>query len=264
MGVKAENEPEKKEKIQKRKSELLEETENSIVKVKKSKIKDNDGIGLNDNEEPSNQDRKKKKSKKKLKESSQETEEKSEPKKTKTKFSLALPLNNENTPFSSEVPTFNRGKGPKIIIAKDDNEKTGLDKNKKSKKSKKGKESESVHESKGMSKALRYLKSWDEDRTNWKFEKCRQIWLLHNAYDNSKVPDSVFPSLLRYISSIKGAMRQQAVDTAKQKTEIPAEIENREPAEELEPEEEIAHQSAESESDIGLRRAKEIIECLQI
>ena len=46
---------------------------------------------------------------------------------------------------------------------------------------------ECVHESKGMSKALRYLKTWNEDRNSWKFEKCRQIWLLNVSY-----PQNIF------------------------------------------------------------------------
>ena len=38
---------------------------------------------------------------------------------------------------------------------------------------------ESIHETKGQAKAIDYLKNWETDRNNWKFEKCRQIWLLN-------------------------------------------------------------------------------------
>lgn len=38
---------------------------------------------------------------------------------------------------------------------------------------------ESVHETKGQAKAVEYLQLWESDRSSWKFEKCRQIWLLH-------------------------------------------------------------------------------------
>ena len=41
---------------------------------------------------------------------------------------------------------------------------------------------------------IRYLDAWQlhhEGKENdWKFEKCRQIWLLTNAYDETKIPDS--------------------------------------------------------------------------
>merc|ERR1711997_917325 len=65
------------------------------------------------------------------------------------------------------------------------------------------------------------LDIWDEsrstDRVTWKFEKCRQIWLLQNAYDESKVPDKAFDVLLKYMCTIKGRMRDAAIDTAKSK-----------------------------------------------
>ena len=57
-----------------------------------------------------------------------------------------------------------------------------------------------VHESKGQSKALRYLKLWyankKDSEQQWKFEKCRQIWLLQNCYDGTKVPKADFKILL--------------------------------------------------------------------
>jgi len=76
---------------------------------------------------------------------------------------------------------------------------------------------ETIHETKGQAKALQYLKQWDEDRDSWKFEKCRQIWLLHNAYEKTRVADELFPSLLRYMESIKGGMRSLALDIANKK-----------------------------------------------
>ena len=51
-------------------------------------------------------------------------------------------------------------------------------------------------------------------RRQWpgNFLRCRQIWFLHNAYDDTKISESVFPSLLSYMDSIKGGMRQGAVE----------------------------------------------------
>jgi hypothetical protein len=44
--------------------------------------------------------------------------------------------------------------------------------------------------------------------SDWKFEKCRQIWLLANAYNDERIPDSRFDALLKYTDSIKGKMRE--------------------------------------------------------
>ena len=63
-----------------------------------------------------------------------------------------------------------------------------------------------VHESAGQGKALKYLEKWDTDHDSWKFEKCRQIWLLQNCYDLAKIPDARFDTLLKYMASIRGKM----------------------------------------------------------
>jgi len=140
-----------------------------------------------------------------------------------SKFSISLPVGD-----ASAVPDLpvlkSSGKGPKIIIAQEKKVETASAKPevKLSKRKRKALKAEgsivddSVHESKGMSKALLYLKTWEEDRESWKFEKCRQIWLLHNAYNDSKVSDILFPSLLSYMSSVKGGMREGVMDRAKE------------------------------------------------
>ena len=73
-----------------------------------------------------------------------------------------------------------------------------------------------VHESKGQSKALRYLKLWydaKKGRTaeSWKFEKCRQIWLLQNCYNQTKLTPEDFKVFLKYAATIQGRMRQGAL-----------------------------------------------------
>ena len=73
--------------------------------------------------------------------------------------------------------------------------------------------------SKGQSKALRYLKLWysnkkckeDQSLEPWKFEKCRQIWLLQNCYSSIRVPSEDFKILLKYMSTINGRMRDGAI-----------------------------------------------------
>ena len=73
-----------------------------------------------------------------------------------------------------------------------------------------------VHESAGQGKALKYLERWDTDNDNWKFEKCRQIWLLQNCYDLVKIPDAKFDTLLKYMASIRGKMRESALESAQE------------------------------------------------
>merc|ERR1712227_349179 len=87
---------------------------------------------------------------------------------------------------------------------------------------------DTIHETKGRAKALQYLKTWNEDKDNWKFEKCRQIWLLHNAYEKTKVSDVLFPVLLSYMESIKGGMRNLALDIANKKLAMEEKVENEE------------------------------------
>merc|ERR1719244_2033676 len=119
---------------------------------------------------------------------------------------------------------------------------------------------DSVHESKGMGKALRYLKMWSEDRDSWKFEKCRQIWLLHNAYDDTKVSDIMFPSLLDYMESIKGGMRNSAVAIATEKIDKSAKWE--EMLAEDKSEDEIQKELGIKLSEVELQRATKIKDTL--
>jgi len=191
--------------------------------------------------------------------------DKVEKSKSNSKFSITLPVNDSVTaPELSGLKS--SGKGPKIVIATQDKKienKKVEGKKKLSKRKRKhinagGTVSEdSVHESKGMGKALRYLKTWSEERDSWKFEKCRQIWLLNNAYDESKVSEEVFPSLLSYMASIKGGMRQGAKDTAKEK--VVKGIQWEEQSEEK-VDDELQKDFGDKLSDVELRRAKQILE----
>ena len=105
----------------------------------------------------------------------------------KSKFNISLKV--QDSSELSDQPTLNSGPGPKIIIAKtkkkDNSEGEEAKPRKRLNKRRKKKIAaglpveETIHESKGQSKALQYLKTWASDRENWKFEKCRQIWLLH-------------------------------------------------------------------------------------
>ncbi|KAJ9583527.1 hypothetical protein L9F63_022145 [Diploptera punctata] len=86
-------------------------------------------------------------------------------------------------------------------------------KRKKKKKPKKGK-IQAVCKDENKNRSIDYLKTWDTNRHNWKFEKLRQIWLFKNMFNIHNVPDSVFPILLEYISGTKGHARKMVVKNA--------------------------------------------------
>jgi hypothetical protein len=55
--------------------------------------------------------------------------------------------------------------------------------------------------------ALEFLQKWKQNRSEWKFEKLKQSWLLHNCLDPQVLPDASFPLLLEYMASVKGQAR---------------------------------------------------------
>ena len=64
-------------------------------------------------------------------------------------------------------------------------------------------ESEKRH----MEQALDYLRKWDTNRDEWKFEKLKQIRLLKNALNPSFIEEDDFETLLKYVGTIKGKAR---------------------------------------------------------
>ena len=50
------------------------------------------------------------------------------------------------------------------------------------------------------------------------------IVYIQNAYEKTKVSDEIFPTLLEYIQSIKGGMRQMALDIASKKLKAAEEL----------------------------------------
>jgi len=187
----------------------------------------------------------------------------------KSKFSISLPVSTEGSRGIDDISSVlkSSGKGPKIIIAKNpESESKKQDNTKLSKRKRKKIASnstevdDSVHETKGMGKALKYLKTWSEDKDSWKFEKCRQIWLLHNAYDGLKVSDKLFPSLLCYIQSVKGAMRDKTLTEAQEKLNKSEKWEKL--LSEDQTEEEIVKELGIKLSDAELKRCKLIVEGL--
>ncbi|XP_068614500.1 uncharacterized protein C7orf50 homolog isoform X2 [Brachionichthys hirsutus] len=61
--------------------------------------------------------------------------------------------------------------------------------------------------------ALVYLTCWAENRTEWKFQKTRQTWLLQHMFDSDKIPEDKFSVLLQYLEGLRGG----AINTTVQK-----------------------------------------------
>ncbi|KAH0517848.1 hypothetical protein LTLLF_118835 [Microtus ochrogaster] len=62
--------------------------------------------------------------------------------------------------------------------------------------------------------ALEYLQGWARKQESWRFQKTRQTWLLLNMYDEEKVPDEHFSTLLDYLEGLKGSARELTVQKA--------------------------------------------------
>jgi len=143
----------------------------------------------------------------------------------------------------------------------------------KNKRDKSKKDPNHVHESKGQSKAIRYLKDWHAHHTGeseeWKFEKCRQIWLLQNAYDSKKICKEDFKVLLKYMKSIQGRAKIGVLEDAQKKVSLHEER-RKELTEEVEEqaegksEKKIAEDLDHSQldEDISVKRARKIIKKL--
>ncbi|XP_056392509.1 uncharacterized protein C7orf50 homolog [Hyla sarda] len=64
--------------------------------------------------------------------------------------------------------------------------------------------------------ALQYLNCWSQKRSEWKFQKSRQTWLLLNMYDPEKISDKYFKNLLAYMVDLKGSAREITVKKAEE------------------------------------------------
>ncbi|XP_039990919.1 uncharacterized protein C7orf50 [Xiphias gladius] len=62
--------------------------------------------------------------------------------------------------------------------------------------------------------ALDYLTCWAENRTEWRFQKTRQTWLLQHMFNSEKIPDDKFSVLLLYLEGLRGGARDTTVQKA--------------------------------------------------
>lgn len=61
-------------------------------------------------------------------------------------------------------------------------------------------------------KALNYLSNWKYNKSEWKFEKLRQIWLVQNLYNDKKIDAKYWDTLLEYFTNSQGKVRQKLLD----------------------------------------------------
>jgi len=52
---------------------------------------------------------------------------------------------------------------------------------------------------------------WKDCKTEWKFQKSRQIWLLKNIYNIERLPVKYFKVLKKYIKSLPEGITKQRV-----------------------------------------------------
>ncbi|KAJ3658676.1 hypothetical protein Zmor_010401 [Zophobas morio] len=91
-------------------------------------------------------------------------------------------------------------------------------------------------------KSLNYLSKWKHSRSEWKFEKLRQIWLQQSMYDSSKVPQEFWETLVEYFSHSKGKVRDSILKDAVKIIEA---------------------ENSEEETQVKVERARDIIQNLQ-
>lgn len=55
---------------------------------------------------------------------------------------------------------------------------------------------------------------WKRCRSEWKFEKLKQIWLMDNLMNEHSISNKMFPIVLEYFKDCKGKAREVLVQKA--------------------------------------------------
>lgn len=58
------------------------------------------------------------------------------------------------------------------------------------------------------------LFQWKHAKSEWKFEKVKQIWLVNNLFDENLVPGKFYPTVVEYFEGCKGMVKDQLVKKA--------------------------------------------------
>ncbi|KAI8099137.1 uncharacterized protein BX664DRAFT_320490 [Halteromyces radiatus] len=62
--------------------------------------------------------------------------------------------------------------------------------------------------------SLTYLKTFVNDRSQWKFSKIQQSWLLQHIYDSEAIPNEDFDRLVLYLKDLMGMSREKTLKEA--------------------------------------------------
>lgn len=70
---------------------------------------------------------------------------------------------------------------------------------------KKIKQVQVVHKTKDkeIERVISYLKLWTDNRSEWKYEKLRQIFIQQNIYDDKMISDEYVDLAIEYLASTK-------------------------------------------------------------
>ncbi|KAG5896535.1 hypothetical protein JTB14_030740 [Gonioctena quinquepunctata] len=96
--------------------------------------------------------------------------------------------------------------------------------------------------------ALNYLSKWKHCRSEWKFEKLKQIWLSQNMFDCSKIPNEFWDTALEYFASSRGFIRKLVL---------------REALKVIENQEKLEEDDISEDQQVKLQRARDIVQNLQ-
>ncbi|KAI0080720.1 hypothetical protein K474DRAFT_1695572 [Panus rudis PR-1116 ss-1] len=70
-------------------------------------------------------------------------------------------------------------------------------------------------------KALSYAYSYVHNRSEWKFNKARQNWLIRNIWSQESIPDNHVSIANKYLESIQGGVREAFIKTCRETLTVP-------------------------------------------
>ncbi|XP_061563614.1 uncharacterized protein C7orf50 homolog isoform X2 [Cololabis saira] len=62
--------------------------------------------------------------------------------------------------------------------------------------------------------ALDYLVCWADNRSEWRFQKTRQTWLLQHMFQSDEIQDDKFLVLMQYLEGLRGMAKDTTVQKA--------------------------------------------------
>uniref|UniRef100_A0A6M2DJ64 WKF domain-containing protein n=1 Tax=Xenopsylla cheopis TaxID=163159 RepID=A0A6M2DJ64_XENCH len=110
-----------------------------------------------------------------------------------------------------------------------------------------------------IEKAWDYLDTWKNNKSTWKFQKVRQVWLTDNLFNEDKIPDNLWDIVVEYFSKSQGKVRTTIIE---QSTKIVQEM-----SDWIEQRDQAKQDNLEFETPkpckLKYKRARHILQCLQ-